>query len=75
MKPTTQIFGKRFIGPAAFRRLCVETSRLWHAVTIQTPAVFRRLCVETSKSLFPATMVLPAAFRRLCVETLDVPPR
>ena len=57
------------LGPAAFRRLCVET--LIDAIIVKgdKPAAFRRLCVETiSRSLFFCA-IRPAAFRRLCVET------
>ena len=33
--------------PAAFRRLCVETSVMSPLCGVQDPAAFRRLCVET----------------------------
>ena len=33
--------------PAAFRRLCVETSERFWSLKIWQPAAFRRLCVET----------------------------
>ena len=57
------------IRPAAFRRLCVETT-LQVLITGQLePAAFRRLCVETSKQRNHALDNDPAAFRRLCVET------
>ena len=37
----------KFMMPAAFRRLCVETEHhVWHA-RLCRPAAFRRLCVET----------------------------
>ena len=34
-------------GPAAFRRLCVETQEVELRVKRTGPAAFRRLCVET----------------------------
>ena len=36
-----------FVGPAAFRRLCVETGCVAAANPVNVPAAFRRLCVET----------------------------
>ena len=33
--------------PAAFRRLCVETSSKYQDFAAPVPAAFRRLCVET----------------------------
>ena len=37
-----------FPSPAAFRRLCVETTKLFIPILIcKVPAAFRRLCVET----------------------------
>ena len=59
------------IGPAAFRRLCVETDESAFALgTLANPAAFRRLCVETVSAYLVVTPPLqPAAFRRLCVET------
>ena len=33
--------------PAAFRRLCVETSYEMSGIELTQPAAFRRLCVET----------------------------
>ena len=66
--PTYRIFNAI---PAAFRRLCVETSPGGNASNPTGPAAFRRLCVETSGSP-PGTLAeTPAAFRRLCVETAD----
>ena len=56
--------------PAAFRRLCVETSAQHLPMLWRDPAAFRRLCVETQ--LHRARCGFrrhPAAFRRLCVET------
>ena len=35
------------LGPAAFRRLCVETRLRWGRSGRHRPAAFRRLCVET----------------------------
>ena len=58
-------------GPAAFRRLCVETLRAVIALKIFSPAAFRRLCVETWPHHYQlAQLERPAAFRRLCVETV-----
>ena len=37
----------RAIGPAAFRRLCVETAVKRSSISTTIPAAFRRLCVET----------------------------
>ena len=34
-------------GPAAFRRLCVETGDGLDGTGLPSPAAFRRLCVET----------------------------
>ena len=55
--------------PAAFRRLCVETTALVPVLNNQFPAAFRRLCVETKWKDIKRFNVAPAAFRRLCVET------
>ena len=57
------------IAPAAFRRLCVETSASAFAFAFSSPAAFRRLCVETMISGGSGVVLAPAAFRRLCVET------
>ena len=56
--------------PAAFRRLCVETSRINYKHAWIVPAAFRRLCVETDNLGFYSFLCWPAAFRRLCVETI-----
>ena len=58
-----------YIGPAAFRRLCVETMLAVSPPPPLEPAAFRRLCVETISEQFLAEEGGPAAFRRLCVET------
>ena len=55
--------------PAAFRRLCVETSWLPSESDCALPAAFRRLCVETTLIRRIGKLLAPAAFRRLCVET------
>ena len=56
--------------PAAFRRLCVETTTKEFFAKITKPAAFRRLCVETAASAAElGAQAEPAAFRRLCVET------
>ena len=73
LKQVTITFGQDSNGPAAFRRLCVETliyaaSRGGHIP--QPPSggcVLKRL----QDGLLQFN-VLPAAFRRLCVETLNV---
>ena len=56
-------------GPAAFRRLCVETTDTLPSSTARRPAAFRRLCVETQNVWLKHKHSVPAAFRRLCVET------
>ena len=55
--------------PAAFRRLCVETSIITTEPLFSGPAAFRRLCVETKGVKKTGNVFKPAAFRRLCVET------
>ena len=55
--------------PAAFRRLCVETTCDNQPAEDGAPAAFRRLCVETTAPAGSAGNPTPAAFRRLCVET------
>ena len=61
-------------GPAAFRRLCVETVSDNSYRKFQTePAAFRRLCVETVTDESTERHDEPAAFRRLCVETVISP--
>ena len=40
--------------PAAFGRLCVETNKLFCALTLPCPAAFGRLCVETFSRQSPA---------------------
>ena len=69
LKPLTTTICVVRSDPAAFRRLCVETSKGLPFEVLGDPAAFRRLCVETSRitAFWPA--VAPAAFRRLCVET------
>ena len=57
------------MGPAAFRRLCVETLHFHAIFPSQPPAAFRRLCVETKFLASSSRFIFPAAFRRLCVET------
>ena len=56
--------------PAAFRRLCVETTVWQVCLRPNSPAAFRRLCVETSSVALSPEALTPAAFRRLCVETI-----
>ena len=57
-------------GPAAFRRLCVETRPSLAGSVSTIPAAFRRLCVETGALRLTNLLIDPAAFRRLCVETI-----
>ena len=42
---------KKFNGPAAFRRLCVETFQGEYTPEQAKAAAFRRLCVETVLSV------------------------
>ena len=49
LKPTTKIHYNACYLPAAFRRLCVETSVAHHRFLGKYPAAFRRLCVETNR--------------------------
>ena len=60
---------RREQGPAAFRRLCVETLPICMSFLFAAPAAFRRLCVETLPICMSFLFAAPAAFRRLCVET------
>ena len=70
MKLKYLILKKKYITPAAFRRLCVETTRLKDLENKRkAPAAFRRLCVETTYTAGMSGSGGPAAFRRLCVET------
>ena len=55
--------------PAAFGRLCVETSAIRVRAKLAGPAAFGRLCVETKTTIGRSDFVDPAAFGRLCVET------
>ena len=55
--------------PAAFGRLCVETTGSKVLITVSGPAAFGRLCVETFLILYLVSPNHPAAFGRLCVET------
>ena len=55
--------------PAAFGRLCVETSPLSATLKTTGPAAFGRLCVETVSACSAPKPPKPAAFGRLCVET------
>ena len=68
LAPTKEVADNSF--PAAFRRLCVETTYGRQSAIGICPAAFRRLCVETSMpETILSTALFPAAFRRLCVET------
>ena len=55
--------------PAAFGRLCVETTLAEVVIAPSFPAAFGRLCVETVLVEYQYLLVSPAAFGRLCVET------
>ena len=55
--------------PAAFGRLCVETSQKFITRGLDVPAAFGRLCVETNRGGYITPSLSPAAFGRLCVET------
>ena len=68
-------WGQLMIYPAAFGRLCVETSPSRPAAAAQAPAAFGRLCVETKAPMTKVGITAPAAFGRLCVETLTRPCR
>ena len=70
LKPISFMRCVAIIKPAAFRRLCVETSPDWGMAGYYAPAAFRRLCVETTLPKSSSTQTVPAAFRRLCVETM-----
>ena len=70
MKPASETNISKCAVPAAFGRLCVETSDLRPNRSRMQPAAFGRLCVETHKATKPRMKSLPAAFGRLCVETL-----
>ena len=55
-------------GTAAFRRLCVETTKTI-PITRQTEQPPSGGCVLKLNFLFFLAVLWPAAFRRLCVET------
>ena len=57
------------VAPAAFGRLCVETSIFFDGRFFFSPAAFGRLCVETDWLAVDFGGWRPAAFGRLCVET------
>ena len=48
LKHKLQVVGLESTTPAAFRRLCVETTAIPVRLPSASPAAFRRLCVETS---------------------------
>ena len=52
MKPLHIMGSPTMPGPAAFRRLCVETFWRVSEPHIIRPAAFRRLCVETILVMF-----------------------
>ena len=51
LKQTVKYCDTRTRIPAAFRRLCVETSAFQQSAELMQPAAFRRLCVETTSFL------------------------
>ena len=51
LKLAVQKRGKDGNFPAAFRRLCVETTNPTNGGSSEAPAAFRRLCVETANRL------------------------
>ena len=61
LKLTNVGTAKRSKFPAAFRRLCVETTGDRYTLREPLPAAFRRLCVETTSKL-PA-LLIPNASR------------
>ena len=71
LKPDCDPMEYQKLGPAAFRRLCVETNVFTgrRFKPIQPPSGGCVLKLETSTGLRSAST--PAAFRRLCVETRD----
>ena len=72
LKRQQEKINEALLVPAAFRRLCVETSPVTDLDVMKNPAAFRRLCVETRPNCLQWAFPLPAAFRRLCVETTTV---
>ena len=69
LKPSHRLQHCNLYRPAAFGRLCVETSLCTMRPCRPMPAAFGRLCVETSNSGQGKGSDDPAAFGRLCVET------
>ena len=51
LKPECSAVSQFADGPAAFRRLCVETLERRDAMLALAPAAFRRLCVETETEI------------------------
>ena len=49
MKLSLPFRARQMSGPAAFRRLCVETDKVPEDKKPKDPAAFRRLCVETTR--------------------------
>ena len=73
LKQVTVMGVKKFNGPAAFGRLCVETGAIRRFFGNLVPAAFGRLCVETNDiHQFDYEQEKPAAFGRLCVETTSL---
>ena len=50
MKHERTVNDRKIKVPAAFRRLCVETTTIGNMGKLAEPAAFRRLCVETVTS-------------------------
>ena len=69
LKPVPSFADDAKVGAAAFRRLCVETTKSRSTARQRVAAAFRRLCVETPSVLRRRPKSQTAAFRRLCVET------
>ena len=71
LKLTILAVGRPLLGPAAFGRLCVETSR-WGSIgqSIQQPPSGG--CVLKHNNPKNNAFARAAAFRRLCVETRQV---
>ena len=59
------------VTPAAFRRLCVETSRICLTVICQVQPPSGGCVLKRKGKRGGVAAEEPAAFRRLCVETTD----
>ena len=72
LKQSKKRYGFFWKTPAAFGRLCVETSTVSGSSSERQPAAFGRLCVETIALSVLNFESGPAAFGRLCVETFPL---